>query len=123
MKYLIVLVLFLGSCIELSENVVLNEIYNLERNKKVVLFMKYAGATVDNSLQISIIDADDKIAGDDVGNVFTADSDHNSTSLNNNSISLLWISNDTIQVEYDRRLRTFIKNRNVSKVAIVYRER
>jgi hypothetical protein len=123
MKHFVVLFLFLGSCVNMSENVVLNEVYNLKRSKKAILFLKYTGATDDNSLQVTVANDNYEFTKKENGNAFIVNSDHNSTTQDNKSIRLIWVSDDTLLVEYDKELRTFVKNTNVQNVIIVYKER
>lgn len=107
----------------LSNNVIFKQIYNASKNKKAVLFFKENGATADNSLQVSILSADHELNKGEVGNVFTVDSNHDSTSQTESSINILWISNDTLKIEYDKRLRTFIKESNFTGIWVIYEQK
>ncbi len=71
--------LSIDSCtiLDSGENRVISEIYNKQKNKKVILFIKGGNATVDNSFQLMISKADYKLNNKDVGNVFVVDSNHN----------------------------------------------
>jgi hypothetical protein len=103
-----------------SNNVLLKQIYSTNKKKRAVLFLKENGATSDNSLQVSILSANHELSKEEAGNVFTVNSNHDSTSQNENSINILWVSNDTLKIEYDKRLRTFIKESNLEGVTILY---
>lgn len=103
-----------------SNNVVLKQSYNTNKEKRAVLFLKENGATSDNSLQVSILSSNHELSKEEAGNVFTVDSNHDSTSQNENSINILWISIDTLKIEYDKRLRTFIKESSLAGVTILY---
>ena len=59
----------------------------------------------------------------EVGNTFTADSDHNATKQDSSSINFIWLTNDSLKIEYDRKLRTFIKRTKVEDVTIFYKSR
>lgn len=103
-----------------SNNFLLREIYSTTNGKKAVLFLKENGATSDNSLQVSILSGDQKLSKDEAGNVFTVDSNHDSTNQNRNSMNIQWISDDTLKIEYDKRLRTFIMKSNFAGIQIIY---
>lgn len=117
----IVFSLVLSACdIGGNNNVLLKQIYNTNNEKRAVLFLKENGATSDNSLQVSILSANHELSKEEAGNVFTVDSNHDSTSQNENSMNILWVSNDSLKIEYDKRLRTFIKESTHEGVTIVY---
>ena len=59
----------------------------------------------------------------EVGNTFTADSDHNATKQDSSSINFIWLTNDSLKIEYDRNLRIFIKETKVEDVTILYKAR
>ena len=115
----------LASCIsnELSNgtNTIIKQLANPNKTKKAILFSREAGATVDNSYQLSIIDFNCKFDTTSVGNTFTVDADHNEKlSLRPDLVNLKWISNDTLKIEYNSGLRTFIKNEKVGNIKLIY---
>src|SRR5439155_4189677 len=112
--------LCLSSCFEFFDgpSTFLKESYNPQHTKKAVLFLKGGNATMDNSLQVSVVDYDYTLGNHEVGNTFTVDSDHNLADLNSTSINLIWLSNDTLEIGFDIRLRTFIQNKSVNGVTI-----
>lgn len=119
------LAIILTSCIsnELSNgtNTIIKQLANPNKTKKVILFSREAGATVDNSYQLSIIDFNSKFDTTSVGNTFTVDADHNEKlSLRPDLVNLKWISNDTLKIEYNSGLRTFIKNEKVDNIKVIY---
>lgn len=77
----------------------------------------------DNSLQVVIAGYDHELENREVGNTFTVDSDHNSTTQDSSSINFTWLSNDTLKIDFDKKLRTFIQNRSVDGVTIIYEAR
>ncbi len=93
---------------------------NQARTKKVVLLENDGNATVDYSLQVSVLDNNYKLTGKELGNIFIADSNHGEKNLDSTSIKFNWISNDTLQIEYDKTLRTFIQLKKIDGVTIVY---
>lgn len=124
MVRLVIITLFslaLASCdLGDSHNVILKQIYNASKSKKAVLFLKELGATSDNSLQVSILSTNHKLSKSEGGNIFTVDSDHGATSQTKNSINIIWVSNDTLKIEYDKRLRTFVKESNFAGIQVIY---
>ena len=96
---------------------------NSDKTKKAVLLQTDGNATVDLSLHVSIINYNHKLSGKEIGNAFTVDSNHGATGLDSTSIKFNWISNDTLQIDYDKNLRTFIQEKKVNGVTIVYIER
>ena len=114
--------LTLTSCSLLGdgENTLIKESPNKRQDKKAVLFLREAGPTVGDSYQVTIADNSDKFDKNDPGNTFTVDTDHGNTWLNSKSINLTWIANDSLQIDYDKNLRTFIQQKNVSGVTIIY---
>jgi len=72
---------------------------------------------------MSVVDANYELKKTEVGNTFTTDSDHGTVMENAQSIYLRWISNDTLQIAYDKGLRTFEKKTAIDGINIVYVER
>ena len=101
----------------------IKEIPNSVQTKKVVLLQNNGNATVDLSLHVSILDYNYKLSGKEIGDTFTVDGDHSTPKLDSTSIKFDWISNDTLQIDYDKNLRTFIQEKRVKGVTIVYIER
>ena len=101
----------------------IKEIPNSVQTKKVVLLQNNGNATVDLSLHVSILDYNYKLSGKEIGNTFTVDGNHSTAKLDSTSIKFDWISNDTLQIDYDKNLRTFIQEKRVKGVTIVYIER
>jgi hypothetical protein len=114
--------LLVDSCtiLDSGENTVISEIYNKQKNKKVILFIKGGNATVDNSFQLLISKADYKLNNKDVGNIFVVDSNHNNAVIDSVCVTARWISNDSIMIEYDKQLRTFRKDSVFDNVKILY---
>ena len=106
-----------------SVNTVIKEIPNPNHNKKAILFMKESGATVGDSYQLTISDFEYPLKKTEVGNTFTVDENHGSSRLDSSSVVILWLSNDSLKVSYDKNLRTFIQESNVNGVNIFYEAR
>lgn len=73
------------------------------------MFLREAGATVANSYEVSITDYKTEFDTVAVGNVFTVDDDHGKARLYPKAINFNWVSDDTIEISYDKNLRTFIR--------------
>lgn len=103
-----------GSC------TVIREVRNTDGDRKAVLFLVQAHATVADSYQVSIVDAVESVTDGDRGNAFIVDDDHGRRPLDSTAIDLLWHGRDTLQITYDRRLRIFARNGSVGGVIVVY---
>jgi hypothetical protein len=95
----------------------------MRHDKKAILFLKEAGATVADSYQVTVCDNDHTLAKGEVGNTFTVDTNHGETSLDTASINFTWVGNDTLQIDYNRKLRTFIQEKNIDGIKIIYKAR
>jgi hypothetical protein len=96
---------------------------NFNKTKKAVLLENTGNATVDFSLQVSILDYDYVLSGKELGNTFVVDRNHGPVKLDSTSINFEWKSNDTLQIDYDQKLRTFSQENNVDGIAIIYKAR
>ena len=123
--YLSCILLIVSSCniLGTGKNKLISESTNKNDSKKVILFIKYGNATTDNSFQILLTNYNHKLNNKDVGNIFTTDSDHGNTTIDSKSVTALWISNDSLIIKYDKRLRTFRKDTIYEGVKILYEEK
>lgn len=127
LKPLIIFILIatLTSCLSLSDgdsDTFVKESSNKKQDKKAVLFSKSPSLSSD-SYQVSIVGYDNKFNNTQVGNTFTVDNDHGKTRLDSASINFNWLSDDTLQIDYDKKLRTFIQQKIVKEVTIIYKAR
>ena len=105
-------------------NTFVKESSNGRHSKKAILFLKEAGATVADSYQVTIANIQHALdTTDEVGNTFTVDENHGATLLDTNSVGFTWLDNDTLQIDYDKKLRTFTQKSHVDGVTIVYKPR
>jgi|SRR5690242_9100714 len=120
-----ILLVILSSCFDLANrhDTLIKQSSNKSHNKKAILFLMEGGATISDSYQVSIVDYYEPFDSTQVGNTFTVDTNHGYTGLDSTSIDLTWLSYDTLLIDYDKRLRTFIKKIKVNGVSIVYEER
>ena len=113
----------LASCSNLlgdQKTTLIKDSPNNNQTKKAVLLQNDGNATTGLSLHVSILDYDHKLSGNEIGNTFTVDSNHNTTMLDSTSVKLSWISNDTLQINYDNDLRTFKQEKKVNNVTVIY---
>ena len=101
----------------------LRESINAKGGKKAILFLRESGATVPNSYQVSVTDTAHSLEKSEVGNTFIVDANHGATSLDSASIHFNWLPNDTLCIDFDKKLRTFIKKTSVDGVTILYQPR
>jgi hypothetical protein len=125
-RYFVISFLFClltSSCNILGEpkNELIKEDSDCNSEYKAVLFLQYAGATSDNSIQLSIIKKHQKLNNKMIGNIFTADSDHGRTVIDNSRASFEWLSCDTLRVTYDSRLRIFKQQAIYKDFVIIYK--
>jgi hypothetical protein len=120
------LTLTLTSCFSLGDdtgiNTFIKETSNDRHNKKAILFLKEASLSSD-SYQVTVCDNDHKLDKGEVGNTFTVDTNYDSTFLDKKSINFIWLSNDTLQIDYDKKLRTFIQEKKADGITIIYKGR
>jgi hypothetical protein len=123
---IISLTLILTSCFSLSDDTGLNtfmkESSNKRHDKKAILFLKESSLSSD-SYQVTVCDNHHKLNKEEVGNAFTVDTNYDSTFLDKKSINFNWLGNDTLQIDYDKKLRTFIQKNKVGDVTIIYKAR
>lgn len=125
--FLIFIILFtLISCRPLlgdGSDTVVKQSSNNKHTKKAILFLREANATVANSYQVSIIDYKTNFDTLMVGNVFTVDDNHGKARLNLKAVDFNWIADDTLEINYDKNLRTFIQEKVVDGITVVYKEK
>ena len=116
----------LVSCFLLGDDTGINtfvkESSNARQDKKAILFLKEASLSSD-SYQVIICNNNHKLDKGEVGNTFTVDTNYDSTFLDKKSINFTWFGNDTLEIDYDKKLRTFIQEKNVDGVTIIYKAR
>ena len=119
------LCLFVLACSLLGSgtNTFIKQKANASKTIKAILFLKEGGATVPISYQVSVIPYNNSLDNDDPGNVFTVDTDHGKTYLDSGSINFTWLSNTILQIDYDKKLRTFIMEQKVDDISVEYKAR
>ncbi|MBN8835627.1 MAG: hypothetical protein J0I09_00055 [Sphingobacteriia bacterium] len=119
---LFLLTIFCFSCSDIDTTLIKTSANN-SKTKKVVLLNSDGNATVDISYQISVYDFEYKLTGHELGNVFAVDRNHGATGLDTSSINFKWLSNDTVLIDFDKKLRTFIQENKINGVTILYQPR
>ncbi len=114
------------SCFSLGDdagqNTFVKESFNSQHNKKAILFLKETAISTD-SYQVTVCNSNHNLDKREVGNTFTVDADDGKTSLDAGSINFSWLNNDTLQIEYDKKLRQFAHETKVDNIAIIYKAR
>lgn len=121
-----ILTIILTSCFNIFEapsTILIKTSSNKNKTKKAVLLQEDGNATVDISLQVSVLNNDYKLSGKESGNTFIVDANHVATGLNPASINFIWLGNDTLQIDYDKKLRTFTQLKKIDGVTIIYKAR
>ncbi|BAU55213.1 hypothetical protein [Mucilaginibacter gotjawali] len=119
-----ILMSVLSSCLTLGDdesNKLIKESANKIHTKKAILFLREGGATVGDSYQVSLVDCKSAFDTTVVGNTFTVDDDHGKARLYPASINFKWLTDNNIEISYDKRLRTFIMEQSVNGVKVVYK--
>lgn len=120
-----VLTVLFSSCLNgigNGTNTLIKETFNAKHDRKAILFLKQSTLSSD-SYQVTVSNDEYKLGEEDVGNTFTVDTNHDSTFLDSTSINLSWLNNNTLQIDYDKALRTFIQEQKVGGVTVVYKVR
>lgn len=119
------LTIIFSSCLSLGDgsDTLIKESPNGRHTKKAILFLRQSGSTVADSYQVSVTDYEKKFDTTQVGNTFAVDTNHGDKGLDSTSISFSWLSDDSLQIEYDKKLRTFVQQTSVDGVTIVYKTR
>src|ERR1019366_7098256 len=101
-----------------GSDTVIKESINGRHDKRAILFLREAGATVSDSYQVTVMDYSDTFDPTEAGNTFTVDTDHGKTWFDSTSINFTWRSEDTLRIDYDKKLRTFIQEKEVDDATI-----
>jgi hypothetical protein len=89
------------------------------RGKKAIVFEKFGGATVNNSIQVAVLDKQSELEDNDIGNVFVCDEDAQTVGLN--SVKIKWLNENKLEIQYKKSLRVFRKIGKIDEVIIVYK--
>jgi hypothetical protein len=95
-------------------------VLNPGKIKNAILFLNEGNATVGKSLQLSIKDAHDNLDKMEVGKTFIVDDDHGKSLLKTTAIKFRWKDDCHLIINYDKQLRTFVKNDHVGNITITY---
>lgn len=91
------------------------ELESPDHKNKAILFERNCGATTGFSTQISIKKFKKKLKNTEKGNIFIADDDHGKAPpgiTGGSPVKIIWINNDSIQIEYHPKTRIF---KNIAK--------
>jgi hypothetical protein len=99
--------------------------YSPNKQSKIIIFSQNCGAISDFSTQISIVESEYKLKENDIGNIFSADSDHHKANMNGEIIELnvIWKNNDTVKIEYAENSRIFKNKKKLNGIHIEYKQK
>ena len=119
--FVLVVIVFFCSCSSQgdSSNKTIQESLN-GYGKKALLFIKYGGATVNTSLQVSLVGDGDKIKEDAVGNIFIADD--STGAIGEDDVKIFWKHPDSLEIFYKKILRVFKTEQQLMGVTILYKQ-
>ena len=106
---------FAGDC----KNHVVKELENENKTFKIVKFDRGCGTTTGNSIQISIIKADDKLPNEG-GNALVIDSKVGLYLERDTSIYFRWVDNNSVEMKCDTDLIFYQKESVVNGIKIIY---
>ena len=110
---------------DLCRNYELQTIYSPDGDRKAVVFQRDCGATTGFSTQVSILRSSEKLPNKG-GNTFIADTDHGRAPAGQGGgpeVRLRWVTEERVEVVYDKRARVFRAEETVDGVRIKYEER
>lgn len=93
-----------------------------DKKNKIIVFSQNCGAISDFSTQISIADSKYVLKNDDIGNIFSADSDHNKAEMHGEIIQInaKWLNDETISIDYAEKSRVFKNDKKLDNIVINY---
>lgn len=121
--------LFSGCSLELfeSNNTEFDTIFSPKNGLKAIVFERESGASSGFNTQISVLSAVGKLP-DASGNVFAADTNRSEApawnrqeNRNGPEVKVRWISENEIEISYDKRARVFVAENKVGDVVITYK--
>ena len=86
---------------------------------KVVLFKRSCGATTDISIQVSILNRNDKLQ-DKAGNVFIVDHNYGNVPFRSRKIKINWKNKFELVIMYHKKARVFLKRELYNGIKIRY---
>ncbi len=99
-----------------------DEVVSPDRSLKAVVFWRGCGATTDESMNVSVLDAASDL-GDSGGNVFVADTDHGaalSAPGGGPAVEVQWETSQRLVVRHHPLARVFLAEPTVQSVAVRY---
>jgi hypothetical protein len=100
---------------ETCKNELLQEILSPSHKKKAIVFRR-TGTLTDDSMQVSLVAAKDKLSNEG-GNLFVTDSKRG---IDASMMHLTWLHEDTLLIRYSKDLRTFAQETTFQKTTIQY---
>lgn len=111
----------LGTC----SNSIIQSVYSPDKRFKAVIFGRNCGATSGFDTQVSVLPGQTALSDDDGGNVFIVDGDHGAAPMGRGggpNVWVKWLGTKKLQIVYDRRARTFLKEKQSQGVSVIYKK-
>jgi hypothetical protein len=84
---------------------------------KAIVFYKSGDATTPDSYQVSLLNDNEQFSQKNKANTFSCKDNGKAT------VSVKWISKDSLMIEYIKSARTYIKESKVNGVNLLYKEK
>lgn len=123
---LLVLILPLNSCL-IDKREVVYEVKNLKTNdhlnvkQKALLVISPASLNAGDVYHVYLLNENESIKGNDYGIVFTANEWDNLLPRDSTKIKLFWVSEDTLKIAFDKKLRILNQVIKTRDNTIVYK--
>ena len=123
---LVLLMCTFCSCLFTNDDItndIVSESINSTDNKKLIVFINYGNATVENSLHISILNRNEELQNGSIGNIFIANNNKNELTVGVNDVEAKWKSKDTIEIIYQKDLQIFKTEKTLENIVINYTQK
>ena len=122
-KLIIIYFSFMGNfrCTNLTgdgENEIYQRILNIDKTQTIIKFDRDCGATVGNSVHVSVMYASDSV-NNESGNIFIAGM-KGSWDESDTTVVISWIDNNSILIKYDKNLTVFKKDSMINDTNVIY---
>ena len=101
-------------------NDIVSESINNTGNKKLIVFINYGNATVENSFRVSILSRNEELHNDSNGNIFIANNNKNKLTVGVIDVEAKWKSGNTIEIIYQKDLQIFKTEKTFENITINY---
>jgi hypothetical protein len=122
MKHITLLLVFLlTSCFQ-PEREVIYEVKNIATKQKAILTLTPAEFNVGDIYHVYILFEKETIKGNDYGIVFSANNWDNALPRDTSKIKMKWLTEDTLKISYNSKLRIYNQVIKTRDNVIIYEE-